>query len=336
MSTLRRRLSVLGRFFSVCLALVAVAPKGAHCDHDSNPSVAPDTERTCNANEIREDKKILPLILEPKATSISFKCAADSTALEPAENQVFVDEICSISQQLTQACATASLERGTSPTETHTLKVNTKPAQDTHLYFKCKAANVSAPRVGGGGSFGNPQSEKKDCIVKITVKGVSPATIVPTAHICDPKEQTDDSVNLKEVTLEADKQSIDFSCGNEAGAQLTPATSLKKFCTDEGCQEQKELSSVWSDAALTTAGSGAATSYTLSIRSERKEDKDIYYKCSVPASNKTKVEEDGATGKEKSCVLKITVKSGETSLAAALMAVSSCLVGQIILGLLSF
>ncbi|PFH36959.1 hypothetical protein BESB_034170 [Besnoitia besnoiti] len=328
MRILRCHLTGFGLFFSICLFLVVVAPRASYGD---NP-VGATQDKICNSQDGNTGKKPLDLVLETQAQSLTFACGEGLTALKPEQDNVFTREDCGSHQSLSAACPGARLDRSLVSQRTYKLTVSRKPPQDKLLYYKCESQESLAAHTRGS----QAGVTQKDCIVKITVKGVSPATVVPAAHICVPKETGKDSTSVKELTLEADKQSIDFSCGNEAGAQLTPATSLKKFCADEGCQEQKELSSVWSDAALTTAGSGAATSYTLSIRSERKEDKDIYYKCSVPASNKTKVEEDGATGKEKSCVLKITVKSGETSLAAAWVAVTSCVFGQILLGLLSF
>ncbi|PFH36958.1 hypothetical protein BESB_034160 [Besnoitia besnoiti] len=331
MMTVRHRLMGFGVLFSICLAVVVVAATASH--DDDTPEVegqVTTAENICDPTKFTEREKMLEVNLEPHMEAISFKCKDETAGLQPEEGKVFVNDDCNDPQTLLQVCPGVQLQRPTSSEKKYILTVSQRPSRDTSLYYKCESQKSLAVHTRG-----SQAGVTQDCIVKITVKGVSPATVVPDAHICVPKETGKDSTSVKELTLEADKQSIDFSCGNEAGAQLTPATSLKKFCADEGCQEQKELSSVWSDAALTTAGSGAATSYTLSIRSERKEDKDIYYKCSVPASNKTKVEEDGATGKEKSCVLKITVKSGETSLAAPWMAVTSCLGVQIMLGLFS-
>ncbi|PFH36962.1 SAG-related sequence [Besnoitia besnoiti] len=319
-----------GAFFSIFLALVAGAPTATYAD-DVSPGASQITEHVCDPAQLVEGgKQWLDLVLKPEMKSIAFKCKEESIELKPDGNDVFTTEDCSDPKTLlSKACPGAQLERPAGAPKKFTLTVSPRPSEDRFFYYKCESQKP--PTVQTRGS--DTGVTQKDCIVKITVKGVSPATIVPPVHICDPKEQTDDSVNLKEVTLEADKQSIDFSCGNEAGAQLTPATSLKKFCADEGCQEQKELSSVWSDAALTTAGSGAATSYTLSIRSERKEDKNIYYKCSIPVKDPAEKPKDGADSMEKSCFLKITVKSDESSSAPAWMAVSSCLLGQIMLGL---
>ncbi|PFH36960.1 hypothetical protein BESB_034180 [Besnoitia besnoiti] len=317
----------LGVFFFICLGLVLVAPKASRADSLGPSSTDTSTENVCDPKVYTGEKKWLDLEVKPEMDNISFKCAAALKTLKPEEDYVFQTEKCDQKQALTEACPGAKLDRKQAAQDTYSLTLSTKPTQDKVLYYKCEA---TPSRAKGGEEL----VAGKECIVKITVKGVGPATVVPAAHICVPKETGKDSRNVKELTLEGDKQSIDFSCGKQANTQLTPAANLNKFCADEGCQDQKDLSTVWSDAALTESTAGDATSYTLSVKSERSEDKSIYYKCSAPVEQQTEKQQAEATSQEKSCVLKITVKSDELSLAPAWMALSACLVGQIMLGLL--
>ncbi|PFH36963.1 hypothetical protein BESB_034210 [Besnoitia besnoiti] len=311
----------------------AGAPRASLAGDEAGAQEADQTAgETCDPTQIK-DKQWLDLVLKPEMTNISFGCKEDLKALKPEGDKVFTTEECKEDHQtpLSTACAGAKLERSVAGATKHTLTVNPRPPQDKVFYYKCQSADSPSMEALGF----KVDAQKTECIIKITVKGVGPATVVPAAHICVPKETGKDSRNVKELTLEGDKQSIDFSCGKQANTQLTPAANLNKFCADEGCQDQKDLSTVWSDAALTESTAGDATSYTLSVKSERSEDKSIYYKCSIPANEKTEVHDDEGARQEKACVLKITVKSGDTSSAAAWMTLTSCLIGQVVLGLLN-
>ncbi|PFH36957.1 hypothetical protein BESB_034150 [Besnoitia besnoiti] len=291
---------------TTCVIFVLLGSQGIYADQPLADRATDTPQVRVCGSENETDKESLDLVLEPNAEKISFKCGPGMTVLKPDAEKVFVKPDGEEEQNLDEACTGASLDREQEGVQTYTLTVKPKPPSGRILYFRCEtpAGSGVTPVLKRRESEG-----EKKCTVKITVQGTKGqhGIFAPPGHICQPRAPEGDKVYIMELTLASDSKTLDFSCGRDKDLWMTPIATTNQFCIDTTCKTRKNLSAFWSDAEVTRVIVDEATSFTLRINSPRFEDKDLYYKCSLPAENKWMARAD-FRNQARMCILKIAVK----------------------------
>ncbi|PFH36945.1 hypothetical protein BESB_034030 [Besnoitia besnoiti] len=135
---------------------------------------------------------------------------------------------------------------------------------------------------------------------------------------CEPKPEPN---TMETVTMEPQVTEIKFQCGTNGAPVLEPQhTKANSFYETQECSgTMLQLDTVRSGAGLSASSDGGTSpTYTLTIPSDNRTAKKLYYKCSLTDQVRPEVvtfeeEEKKPLVKTKSCVLEINVKTSTST-----------------------
>nr|CCA30010.1 SRS domain-containing protein [Neospora caninum Liverpool]CEL71223.1 TPA: SRS domain-containing protein [Neospora caninum Liverpool] len=337
-------------FLAFFLAGVLLEPSSSHASSSANSSSTPVPScDTVQKAEVSLQGELL-LTVGPDEESVLFKCSsAQETTLDPPNQEnVYNKDSCSEAVLLQSLFASATLEKeknnpeeGDAQTPTYKLTVpsESRTANDTVLYYKCKlqpASDSMRSHEIQGVQAG------KECKVKITVEGVPPKDL-ENEQIEEQQTSIIEcaSANATEEASVSAESPLSFKCGQ--GLTLEPRALTDVFNDRDGkCTPQVTLQSLV-DATLENTGTDTHQNeqsvYQLAVKTAPSEDTALCYKC-VPSSSSNQKDKTAAGGEgstEEACLLKISVKGDATSAAertwtAAQWAVAVFVAGQVLRG----